>query len=318
MSGEPRHAPERGRLARLLGRFHITGSFWFRAFAWGSTDGRWLMEMTRPLFIFFFFLTLRSIRRGVAHNLQAALGPCGWWQHQRRLWRTFLAFGWSQTERYERLLTDVHFEVEVEGMEHWLEATAGGRGVVMVTGHVGNWEMASKLPDRMEGRHVHVVREEEMDAEAQAFVEDRLRRVSEGYTTHFAAGMDPRLGLRLREALERGEMVALQGDRPRRGGSTVTTRLFGRPFAVPAGPMALARQAAVPLLPAYVFRLAQRHYLLRFGEPIEVPQDGDRRRVVPEAAQKVVDELERAILYRPHQWFVFREIWSEGTETSAS
>ena len=306
---EPRHAPHRGLLARLLGRFHITGAFWFRAHAWGSTDGRWLMDVVRPLFIVFFFVALRRIRRAIAHNLRVALGPCGWWRRQLRIWRTFHAFAWSQTERYERLLTDVEFEVEVEGMESWMAATAGGRGAVMVTGHVGNWEMASKLPDRMENRHVHVVREEELDPEAQEFVEERLRRVSEGYTTHFASGMDPRLGLRLREALERGEIVALQGDRPRRGGSTVTTRLFGRPFEVPAGPAALARQAGVALLPAYVFRLGQRHYLLRFGEPVEVPREGDRRVVVAEAAQKVVDELERAILYRPHQWFAFRELW---------
>ncbi len=306
---EPRHAPRRGLLARLLGPLHITGAFWYRAHAWGSTDGRWFMDIVRPLFIAFFFVTLRGIRRAIAHNLRVALGPCGWWRRQRRIWRTFHAFGWSQTERYERLLSDVEFKVEVEGMESWLAATAGGRGAVLVTGHVGNWEMASKLPEKMEKRHVHVVREEELDPEAQAFLEERLQRISAGYTTHFASDMDPRLGLRLREALMAGEIVALQGDRPRRGGSTVTTQLFGRPFEVPAGPMALARQAGVALLPAFVFRLGLRHYLLRFGEPIEVPRDVDRRVAVPEAAQRVTAELERAILFRPHQWFAFRELW---------
>jgi lauroyl/myristoyl acyltransferase len=60
------------------------------------------------------------------------------------------------------------------------------------------------------------------------------------------------LGVLLAEALDRGEMVAIQGDRPRAGGRIVATTLFGRPFDVPAGPAALARTARVPLLPGRV------------------------------------------------------------------
>jgi len=304
------HAPARGWSARLLGRFHVTGVFWYRFHAFGATLPGWMIRCIIPLFVGLFFLTLRRIRRAIAVNLEAVLGPCGWWRRQLRIWRTFDDFAWSLTERYERLLTDRPFDVTVERLELWRRSAASGRGVVLVTGHIGNWEMASTLPEAKRERRIHVVREEEMDPQAQAFIEQHLRRrTGDGYTTHFAAEMDPRLGLRLREALERGEVVALQGDRPRRGGRTVPAALFGRPYDMPAGPLALARQTGVPLLPAFVFRTGRRRYLVRFGDLVAVECGEDREAELGEAARRVAAEVEAAVRFRPHQWFVFRELW---------
>jgi KDO2-lipid IV(A) lauroyltransferase len=306
----PPHAPSRGRTARLLGRFHVTGVFWYRIHAWGATLPEWAIRLVLPLFTAFFFVALRRIRRAITHNLEAVLGAAGWTERQRRIWRTFHAFAWSLTERYERLLTQRSFDVTVEHMERWRRLVDSGHGVVLVTGHIGNWEMASTLPEAQEGRRIHVVREEEMDPEAQAFVEGHLRRrAGAGYTTHFAHDADPRIGLLLREALARGEVVALQGDRPRRSGRTVPAVLFGRPYRVPAGPLALARQAGVPLLPAFVFRTGRRKYVVRFGEPVVVARGGDRAGELAAAAGEVAAAVEGAVRFRPHQWFVFRELW---------
>lgn len=305
------HAPHRGWASRLLGPFHVTGVFWYRFHAFGARRSERAIRVLIPLFTAFFFCTIFAIRRAVAANLEAVLGPCGWWRRQRRLWRTFHTFAWCQTERYERLETDRPFEVEeVEGMECWRRLRRSGRGVILLTGHVGNWEMASAVPSARERVTLHVVREEEMDRQAQAWVEGRLRdRLGAGYVTHFASGPDPRLGLEMREALERGEVVALQGDRPRRGGRSVEVELFGRPYGLAMGPLMLARQTGVPLLPAFVHRLGRRRYALRFGAPIEVEHTADRDADLAAAGARFAAELERAVRRTPHQWFVFREIW---------
>jgi predicted LPLAT superfamily acyltransferase len=303
------HAPQRGWLGKLLGPFHVTGVFWFRFHAFGARRSEGVIRLAIPLFTFFFFLTIHRIRRAVAANLVPVLGECGWWQRQRRIWRLFHTVAWSQTERYERLFTDRPFAVELENRRHW-DAVREAGGVVLLTGHVGNWEMASALPSAEEGHRVHVVREEEMDPRAQKFVQDHLRRrAGNGYVTHFAGHTDPRLGLQLREALQRGEMVALQGDRPRRGSRTVEVQLFGRPYQVPAGPFAVARQAGAPVMPSFVFRTGRRRYVLRCGAPIRVPQDQPRDQALAEAARSFAAELESAVRREPYQWFVFREIW---------
>ena len=306
------HAPPRGRLARILGRFHVTGIFWYRFHAFGV---RVLPERVRPaviaLFTAFFFLTLRRIRRAVASNLAVVLGPCGWWERQRRIWRTLHTFAWCLTERYERLCTAPAFQVDLEGEEVWRRATAQGRGIVLATAHVGLWEMGSMLPATLEGRGVHVVREGERDREAQRFVEDLLRRRFGGdvpYTTHFAHA-DAHLGVELLAALREGEIVALQADRPRAGGRTVRATLFGAPVDLPAGPAALARAAGVDIVPAYTFRTGRRAYRVVLEPPVAVPATADRGADLRGATERLARSIEGAIARDPFQWFCFAEVW---------
>jgi KDO2-lipid IV(A) lauroyltransferase len=305
----PPHAPEGGWSRRLLGPFHITGVFWFRLLQFGVTIlSTRALSVVIALFTAFFWIALRKIRAAIAANLEAVLGPCGWWERQRRIHRTFRTFGWCLSERYERLSTDRVFTVEAEGAEAWRELADSGRGFIMVTAHLGAWEVGSMLPASREGRRIHVVREAETDPRAQRFIEGLIRSCGgDLYTTHFAE--DPRLGVDLLDALRQGEIVALQGDRPRAGGRTVETRLFDRPFALPVGLAALARAAGAPIVPVFVFREGRLRYRCVLRPAIEVAQSADRRRDLGEALGRFAADLETAIRREPHQWFCFRRIW---------
>jgi KDO2-lipid IV(A) lauroyltransferase len=137
--------------------------------------------------------------------------------------------------------------------------------------------------------------------------------MGERYHSHFASD-DPRLALELREALRGGAIVALQGDRPRSGGKTLTVELFGRPFELPEGPLALARAAGVRMLPVFVLRTGRERYRLCFGEGIEIPAGSDRRAGLEAAARRYASALARAIAEAPHQWFCFRPLWEDRTD----
>jgi lauroyl/myristoyl acyltransferase len=306
----PPHAPETGWARRLLGPLHVTGVFWYRFHGWGArswpASGLWIAV---TLFTSFFFLTLIKIRGAVAHNLEAVLGPCGWTRRQLRIWKTLWTFAWCLTERYERLRTTRRFDLRAAEPERWDELRRSGGGFILVTGHAGNWEVGSMLPAAAEARTVHVVREAETDPRAQRYIAELIRQQAGGgrYLTHFAE--DPRLGVLLLDALRRGEIVALQGDRPRAGGRTATQTLFGRPFPLPVGPAALARAAGVPLVPVFVFREGRRRYLCDIRPPIHVPAAADRTAGLDEALRRFAAELERAIAAHPHQWFCFRRLW---------
>jgi KDO2-lipid IV(A) lauroyltransferase len=186
-----------------------------------------------------------------------------------------------------------------------------GRGCVLVSAHLGLADFGSQLPTTEEGKHVHVVREHEMDPRAQRWFEDLLvRKLGRlPYETHFATG-DPGLGVQLLHALGRGEIVALQGDRPRGGGRTLPVKLFGRPYMLPDGPAALARAAAAPILPVYTLREGRRRYVVVFDDPIEVSRAGARADDVATAAGAIAASLERAIRRAPHQWFCFAPLWN--------
>lgn len=305
----PPHAPEGGWSRRLLGPFHVTGVFWFRLHQAGIAFlPGWTLGVLIDIFSTFFWIALRKIRAAIASNLEAVLGPCGWWERQRRIHRTFRTFAWCLSERYERLSTDRVFTIEAEGVEEWRELVDRPGGFILVTAHLGAWEVGSMLPSSRDGRRVHVVREPETDPRAQRFIEDLIRRCGgELYITHFAD--DPQLGVDLLDALRRGEIVALQGDRPRAGGRTVEASLFGRPFALPVGPAALARAAGVPIVPVFVVREGRLRYRCLLRPALHVAQSGDRQRDVQEALAGFAADLEAVIRREPYQWFCFRRLW---------
>ena len=309
----PPHAPPLGRTRRLLGGFHVTGIFWYRFHRWGVTViPAWAVGPFIMLFTTFFFFALRQIRRAIARNLEAVLGPCGWIRRQVRIYRTLWNFAWCLSERYEQLSTDRPLSVTLVGSEHWEAASAGAAGFIMVTAHLGNWEVGSVASARRDKRHVHVVREKELDPIAQEFIEELLQGQSEArYTTHFA-DQDVGLGVVLLQALRAGEIVALQGDRPRTRGRTVEVRLFGRPILLPQGPAALARAAEASLVPVFVFREGRLRYRAVVREPIRVVPTSARAADIAVATQRVAAAVEWAIQEKPYQWFCFADLWAPG------
>ena len=308
------HAPESsGLVRRLLGDYHVTGVFWYRLHIRGlQIIPEWTKTPVIHIFSAFFFIALRRIRSAIAFNLVPVLGHAGWWERQRRIWRTMKTFAWCLNERYENLNGDLELQADIEGEEFWRNAVAGGRGLIVVTAHIGHWEVGAQLPTLREGQTVHVVREAEVDPKAQELVRRLMQDASGGrFQVHFSDEADTAFGARLLAALRRGDIIALQGDRPRAGGQTLTTRMFDRDFSVPVGPAALARAAQVPLLPVFIFRDGRARSRVSIRRPIEVERTTNRDRDLQTAMQTVTTEIESAIRFRPHQWFCFNRVWKQ-------
>jgi lauroyl/myristoyl acyltransferase len=301
------HRPALGLTHRVLGRLHFTGVFWYRLHYWVATKTpAWVRRPGLIAFTTGFLLTTGRVRRAVAANLEPVLGPAGLWTRWRRAYRTLHTFAHCLTERYQRMGAMSKVDFAIEGEPYWREATADGRGAVVVTAHIGPWENGVYLGADHERRIVHIVREEEIDSRAQDFIRTRIG--GDHIVTHFA-GDDPRLALELAEALRKGELVALQGDRPRAGGRTIPARIFGKPMPLPVGPAALARAANVPLLPVFNFREGHGANRTVIRPPLNVPRTANRDADHAAAVHQLAREIEWAIRERPHQWFCFRNLW---------
>ena len=303
------HAPALNFTAKLLGRFHVTGVFWYRFPYWAFTTlPTWTEPVIVRIFVTSFFAVLGRIRNAIASNLEPVLGPANVLTRLRRAYRTMLAFGWGMTERYRFYVAPQRVRLTVEGEEYWREAMSSGRGVVLLSAHIGSWELAPRFGASAEKRRIHIVREKEIDPRAQQFVQELMKRIGDDLVTHFA-GDDPGLALELAEALQQGEIVAFQGDRPRAGGRTVTATMFGRPMPLPIGPASLARLTDVPMVPVFNFREGRYHSHLVIRPPIHVPRTAKRDADVAGAVHLFAKEIEWAIRRAPHQWFCFRQLW---------
>ncbi|MBX3461584.1 MAG: lysophospholipid acyltransferase family protein [Planctomycetes bacterium] len=304
------HGPPRTLGRRLLGPLHVTGIAWYRLHYWATFFPEWFIVLVIHLSTWFFWATLWQIRSAVAHNLEAVLGPCGWFTRQRRIWRTFHEYAWCLTERYEQFHRADRMRFDFAGEATYARMQATERGFVFFTAHFGNWEMGPLVRDVPRGRKIHVVREPEMGRAAQRFVAELFERhpLRDQFVVHYA-GADLALGARLLMALRQGDVVAMPGDRPRAGMDVQRSTMFGRPMDLPPGPAALARAANAPLVPVFVFREGRRHYRVELREPIEVERTDDKARDVARAVDRMAAECERAIRERPHHWFCWARLW---------
>jgi Kdo2-lipid IVA lauroyltransferase/acyltransferase len=172
-------------------------------------------------------------------------------------------------------------------------------GVVSVTAHVGNWEMAGRLLAGRTRRRTHVV----VAPEAVAGLERWVRRDGDG--VRFVARGPVGVGVELVAALRRGEVVALQGDRAIGTQGDALIPFFGRPAPFPLGPFILARAAGVPVVAAFCLLEPDDRYTVRIAPAVTVERGQE-----VDVARRWVAILEEVAREYPTQWFNFFDVWS--------
>jgi lauroyl/myristoyl acyltransferase len=183
----------------------------------------------------------------------------------------------------------------LEGVEH----VPLGAGLISLTAHVGNWELAGRLLAGRTARTTHVVVAEEEAAHLEPWV----RRDGDG--VRFVTRSRPTVSLDLLAALRRGEVVAVQGDRALGTRGDVLVPFFGRPAPFPLGPFILARAVGMPLVPAFCLLDADYRYRVKVTEPLVVAAGREE-----DAARAWVGVLEDVVREYPSQWFNFFDIWN--------
>ena len=199
----------------------------------------------------------------------------------------------STHEEREAMTTIVEWDRVVAALER-------GKGLLIVTGHLGNWDTPAAV---MAGRGfpVNVIVE---TLEPPAW-NDRVQAIRE------------RIGLRaipmetggraLYDALRRNETVAVVFDRPLLTGGVPVT-YFGQQTRVPEGVARMALRTGAELVGAVGVRRGDR-IITYVSEPFDVARTGDRARDVQALTQAMFDWLEGHVRQYPSQWFMFRDFW---------
>src|SRR5215470_7898544 len=187
------------------------------------------------------------------------------------------------------------YVASVEGLER-LAGLSGG--LISLTAHVGNWELAGRLLAGRTARTTHVV----VAPDEARDLERWVRRNGEG--VRFVSRSRPTVSLELLAALRRGEVVGVQGDRALGTKGDVEVPFFGRPARFPLGPFLLSSGIGVPLLPAFCLMDAQYRYAVKIFEPFTAARGEEEA-----AARTWVAALEAIVREHPTQWFNFFDIW---------
>ena len=194
--------------------------------------------------------------------------------------------------------------VGVTALERLRQLHAEGRGVILVTGHLGNPEFGGWL-GALVGLPIYSVANLQKNPRVNGLLE-RLR-TSSGQRILYRQGALQKC----REVLERGELVAVLADlNDRREGLAID--FFGREASTTQGPAVLSVRSGAPILPVAVVRDGRGpHYHVAYGEPIRPAPGAPPRAEIHRITQAYTSALERFIRLWPEQWIWFHRRWKE-------
>jgi len=187
--------------------------------------------------------------------------------------------------------------VEVVGREHLENAVARGRGVILASSHIGNWELGAVVVAHW-GYTLHAV----AGVQLSRWLTPAVRETKSELAIHTVSYED---GLRkLLRALEHNDLVALMvdGDLYHHG---VPVELFGRETRWPSGPAVLAQRTGALVICGYGERLGPG----RFRIVMEPPLDPASFPTAAALNAAVASTIERHIREHLDQWCIFRPLW---------
>ena len=194
--------------------------------------------------------------------------------------------------------------VEVVGREHLELATARGRGLILASSHLGNWELGAVALAQM-GYTLYAVAGVQLGRWLSGAVRDTKSELS-------IVTVSPEDGFRkLLRALEHNDPVALvvDGDIYQHG---VEVEFFGRTYNFPAGPGVLAQRTGALVICGYCERVGRARFRLTLEEPLD-PADFP---TVAALNQAVAGTIERHIREHIDQWCIFRPMWEPSPQNS--
>ncbi len=195
----------------------------------------------------------------------------------------------------------------IDGFEHVDAALAQGRGVVVVSPHFGNWDLAGGLV-AARGYRFAALADAFSPPEVDALVRTMRERLGMGVIP-----LDSGSLRRILTLLRRNQVVAFVGDRPQREGGTPVT-FFGAEAWLPGGPARFALRSGAPLIFGYVGRRPGDYtYFGAFEPPIRYEPTGDEMVDVQALTQAWATRLEILLRQYPDQWYMFRQMWPEAS-----
>jgi KDO2-lipid IV(A) lauroyltransferase len=248
---------------------------------------------------------LRRERRKTLANLALAYGEEKNAAERARIARgVFVNLGRNLMELalYSRLTEqNMHQLVSMEGKEIVDRALAGGKGALVITGHIGNWELiptyflAIGYTGGVVARRIYYEKYERL-----LF---RLRK-SRGFRV-FYRDESPKEVLR---TLRNNEVVGILADQDVRKLDGVFVDFFGIPAYTPTAPVLIAMKSGAPLLPSRIVREGRRHRIL-IDEPLPLRVTGDRQADLVYNTQLWSMSIERYIREHPDQWVWMHRRW---------
>jgi len=249
-------------------------------------------------------------RRIVMENLRQVFGDRLSEPEMRRLARCF--YSHSATTIGENLammassVRRIAAKVDVVGIEHVLKAAELGNGVLILTGHFGNWELsaiAAMLQFKKYQNRFHVIRKS-LTPGLEDIVFGRFRKAG----LRIISPVNALVGVF--DALEMNDVVIFIMDQHAvLGSKAIAVEFFGREAGTNRSLALVARQSGAPVIPASSYRKPDGRHVMQFHPPLEWISADNSREEIYRNTLGYNQVLERFVLDHPDQWLWIHRRW---------
>lgn len=256
-----------------------------------------------------FFTIARPQRRAVAANLRALFPH---WSHPRSVfgaWQVFWNFALTFVDALRVETGTGAVDWTVEGVSRLDDLAGRQEGCIILTAHMGNYDLAAPVFASGIDRRLYAVRAPEREPEMQKLREQEIRR-KEALNPNFRTLYNDNnhlLGVELARLLTEGHIVAVQGDRVIFDVSPMDVEVEpGLVMRLPKGPLYLARATGAPCFPIFILRDGWRRYRVVALPELKLPPR--QRGSDDEAAKLWADTILGVVRKHWRQWYVFEPL----------
>jgi predicted LPLAT superfamily acyltransferase len=259
----------------------------------------------------YYFLTARESNKHLFffyHHILKYKRRTAW----EKVYRNYYLFGQTLLDKVALLAgIKTNFTSNHEGGDVLDKIAASGKGGILISGHIGNWEIAGQLLNRLNTTFNILMYENERENlkqymdQIQTKKNVRIIAIKEGELGHM---------IELYNAFSRNELVVMHGDRFRDHTKTLEVPFLGRPAEFPAGPFLMASKFGVPVTFVFAVKEGDAHYHLFASEPVQLKRartEEQTTTAVNDLLQRYLHEFETIVRRYPEQWFNYYAFWKE-------
>jgi KDO2-lipid IV(A) lauroyltransferase len=254
---------------------------------------------------FAYFLLPRERNRALEHLAIAFPSEMSAPERRRIARKCFQNLGKNAVElvNFPRLKGDLDRWITVEGRAFLDETLSRGKGLIWITGHLGNWElMACYMAHK--GYPVHVI--------AREIHIERLNRLLLGFRNEAAVEVIQRdsasSGRQMLRVLKDGEIIGMLIDQDAQV-KGVMADFFGHKANTPAGAAILARRRSIPVMAGFIHRVSDRRHRIVIHPPIEITETDDMDRDIVVNTERFNRLIEQHIREDPEGWVWMHRRW---------
>jgi predicted LPLAT superfamily acyltransferase len=278
---------------------------------------RWVGHLVLYPVTAYFFLVQGDARRASRRFLRAAGQPAT----LAMSFRHFFSFSISILDKVAAWYDPKRIPVELGETERrmFLDSVAQKRGLLLLSGHLGNLELARAIATLIPGITINALVYTQNSRKLNALLEE----TNEAYHLKliYVQEIDPGTAMSLREKIDAGEVVVIVGDRVPVGDSlhraeraTVPASFLGKPAPFAVGPYVLAHVLECPVLLFFCLHQGAGYkiHMEPFAERIHLPRKG-REYAAAGWAARYAERLADYAARFPLQWYNFYDFWDEGS-----